>query len=686
MSVRVRLVTASALMLLLELALIRWLPSHVIHLGYYSNVVLLGSFLGIGIGFLRAGRAPSADAVPVAESADLRPAEWGPESGVPARPPTYFPVALLLLVALATTVPATIDRSGSDLVFFTSVKASGPPAWLALPILFALTAVVMSGPGHLVGACFQLLPRLEAYRWDLIGSLVGIGLFTAGSFLGLPPLFWALLAAAASWLLLGPRPPVLAAACLLGLVGVLALESATPGATWSPYQRVDVERLEATAFGPAVSVLANGVPHQLGADAERKAAADPQYTLPYRRTPNRPERVLVVGAGTGSDVALALGRGAQHVDAVEIDPALADAGRRLHPDRPYDDPRVNVHLDDGRAFLQRTTEQWDLIVFALPDSLTLVSGTSGIRLESYLFTEQAMAAVRSRLTDDGAFSMYNFYREPWLVDRLAATVTEVFGHPPCVDRDESGNRAVISVAVRAEDQVCPATVLDAGTSSGIQPVGDDRPFLYLRTPSVPAQYLLLLSVMVLLSLVAVRVFGGRPRRMAPYTDLLLLGAAFLLLETRSVATFSLLFGTTWVVNALVFAGVLVVVLVAVEAARVWQPRRLGWLYLLLAATLAVNAVVPASWYLSLPVGPRVLAAVVVAFAPIFVANLVFASRFATTADPTAAFAANLLGAMLGGCLEYAALVVGYTWLLGIAVLLYAGAFVLLRRVPALAGT
>ena len=55
--------------------------------------------------------------------------------------------------------------------------------------------------------------------------------------------------------------------------------------------------------------------------------------------------------------------------------------------------------------------------------------------------------------------------------------------------------------------------------------------------------------------------------MRPYLDLALLGAAFLLLETRGVTRFALLFGTTWLVNALVFAGVLVVVLLAVEITR-----------------------------------------------------------------------------------------------------------------------
>jgi hypothetical protein len=72
---------------------------------------------------------------------------------------------------------------------------------------------------------------------------------------------------------------------------------------------------------------------------------------------------------------------------------------------------------------------------------------------------------------------------------------------------------------------------------------------------------------LLASLVAVRALGGPFGEMRPYADLFFMGAAFLLLETKNVATFALLFGTTWFVNALVFGGVLIIVLAAVETTR-----------------------------------------------------------------------------------------------------------------------
>jgi len=649
-----RLLLSSALMLFLELALIRWTASNILHLGYFSNFVLLGSFLGVGIGFLRTGQTK--------------------------RAPLYFPAALALLVVAVFTFPITVDRTGSDLIFFTSLATTGPPSWVALPVVFIGVAVIMAGPGEMVGRCFVELPRLEAYRLDLLGSLLGIGSFTLLSFLRAPSMAWGTIVSVLIIVLLGTRRRVLVVGVpVVVLVAMLTVESMGAGISWSPYYKISTA--ESSVNGNAVvTVSVNGVPHQAATDAETKATLEPQYALPYERMGRTsPGRVLIVGAGTGTDVALALSRGATRVDAVEIDPRLAQIGAQRHPDRPYSDPRVFVHIDDGRAFLERSNARFDLIIFALPDSLTLVAGASSLRLESYLFTLQALQSVREHLAPGGAFAMYNFYREDWLVGRLARTVSQSFGHDPCVDIVGAA-QAVLTAGATLADQHCASNAIPDGPV----PATDDRPFVYLLGHSIPGFYLLTLGGILLLSLIAVRLAGGPLRRMRPYRDLFLLGAAFMLLETRSITGFALLFGTTWVVNAVVFAGVLLVVLLAVEVTRRWRaPPPLRVVYAMLAGSLMLSASVRPDLLLGLPVVPRALVAVILAFLPIFFANLVFARRFTDTADATSAFGANLLGAMIGGCLEYASLIVGYQSLLVIAGLLYAGAFVLLPRTAAL---
>ncbi len=163
---------------------------------------------------------------------------------------------------------------------------------------------------------------------------------------------------------------------------LLGHESFVPGDSWSPYYKISVFDAK-TAGVKALNV--NGIPHQLIESTAQRRAREPVYFLPYRRVLSNPLRnVLIIGAGNGADVAIALAAGAKHVDAVEIDPRIYQIGRELNPDHPYQNPRVTIHINDGRAYLQQSRSTYDLILFALPDSLVLVAGQSSLRLESVL--------------------------------------------------------------------------------------------------------------------------------------------------------------------------------------------------------------------------------------------------------------------------------------------------------------
>jgi hypothetical protein len=223
---------------------------------------------------------------------------------------------------------------------------------------------------------------------------------------------------------------------------------------------------------------------------------------------------------------------------------------------------------------------------------------------------------------------------------------------------------------------CGTTWRPAGATP--PPATDDYPFLYLQERTIPGFYLLTLALILAAALLLIRLGAGPLRPMGRYLDLFFMGAAFLLLETKNVVQFALLFGTTWFVNSLVFMGILLAVYLAIEVARRVDLGRSWRLYLALLVALAVAWLVPPDSLLGLPVLPRFVIAVVLAFAPVFLANLVFASRFRDVAASNLAFATNLLGAMLGGVLEYASLVTGYRALLIVIALLYAGAFMLQR--------
>src|SRR4029077_14161650 len=146
--------------------------------------------------------------------------------------------------------------------------------------------------------------------------------------------------------LLRPRMRPLQWVAIIGLVLMLGRESAVPLFSWSPYYKITTIPFTNEAPGSA-QINVNGIPHQkIGTVDERRKEA-PYYFIPYERTSvGSLDNVLIVGAGTGTDVAIALYEGAKHVDAVEIDPRLQQIGAQQHPNHPYQDPRVSVHIDD----------------------------------------------------------------------------------------------------------------------------------------------------------------------------------------------------------------------------------------------------------------------------------------------------------------------------------------------------
>jgi len=107
-----------------------------------------------------------------------------------------------------------------------------------------------------------------------------------------------------------------------------------------------------------------------------------------------------------------------------------------------------------------------------------------------------------------------------------------------------------------------------------------------------------------------------------------------------------------------------VFVLAVKPARLWP------YYALLFAALAVNILVPMSAFLALPGSQKVVASCVVIFVPIFFAGIVFGVSFRRSARPDVDFGSNIAGAMLGGLAESLSLVIGFNYLLVVALIFY----------------
>jgi len=665
---RARIFLVSFAMLFFELLCIRWVPSYVRYLSYFNNFILMASFLGIGLGMLSARRKNF----------------WF----------LPFPLLLLAMVILVALNKFTLLINSTDVLYYGAGEAQSATAenFIVLPIIFGIVTLCFIPLSRMFGQLFTQVKPLTAYTFDIIGSLAGIACFYTISYFALPPLLWFIVLAVLI-LLLSSRKAVAATGAVL-LASMVVVWQLEIGTYWSPYYKIILH--PAVPSGYIVDVN-NAGGHQSMIPWQYK---EPFYRRVYELFPGSSfHHALILGAGSGSDTATALAYGVQSITAVEIDPTILQLGKQFNPDQPYSNPRVKLVVNDGRNFLENTTERYDLIIFALPDSLTLTSSNTSLRLESFLLTQNSIASARAHLTSNGLLILYNFYRENWLVDKLVNMVGHTFNNqePFVSTYGGRGRGALIMDGPRlatlppgefGQYHEFPNPVNDRlhvigegfyPLSSNTTPATDDWPFLYLVGHSFPLIYIEGLAMVLVFAL------GGAltlaPRKVLRRFDwhMFFLGAAFMLLEVKSLTTFSLLFGSTWLVNSLVFFAILCSVLLAILFNRRFKVKRIAPVYLLLFAILVLNILLPPeALLLSNPVIRYILASAL-AFAPVFLANIIFTNSFRDSETADIAFASNLLGIIVGAGLEYFSMLIGYRLLLIPVIVFYALALLLRGR-------
>jgi spermidine synthase len=661
--------------LALELALIRWASSQVRVLAYFNNLILIACFLGLGTG-LALGRKCGGLVHAV------------------------LPALLVLALPLAFSDGLGLMhlRLPDPTVYLWGAERSGagPGEFLGavsmVVAIFAAIAGVFTCAGGALGHLFARstdLPATSAYAADLLGSLLGVLVFTLATTFGASPTVW---------FVLGGLPFILLSRNLvsaLALAGVLVCaHSSIAGAIFSPYNRLD---LLATDNG--LVLQANRDNHQfmhdlsdaaLTQEAGRGQVAHPTkseyrrvYDLPFALGRSRQGRALVVGAGTGNDVQAALRNGFASVCSVEIDPKILAIGRQYHPEHPHADPRVTIVNDDARAFFRTYSGPlFDVVCFGFVDSHAMFSALSTLRLDNFLYTEQGLRAAWHHVAPGGVLSVsLSFSAGDWLARRLFWTMERATGRTPIVVQHGLHYGGTMMVAV---DQAQLAKQLQGvgfplfSYSDKTRPstitTSDDWPFLYVRPGTVPWAYLAVITaVLALATVVTGAVFGGRTLRQGFEPVLFFLGAAFLLVETRGITSFSLLFGSTWVVNSAVIAGILVMALVANTWVAIRPPKNLTMPFTLLLISVLFLWWLDVDTLNRLPLLPRAALAGIFTGLPICFSGVIISSLLARTKDLSAALASNLIGSVLGGCLEYLSMAVGLRALALLALVLYLGA-------------
>ncbi len=661
------LLGASWVVLMQELAFIRWLPGQVRVLAYFPNLILISAFLGLGIGSLRVGR---------------RSLLW------------LWPLALLAVTASAFGMSqvAFTQQSVSEhlwLLYFDLPQDALVVDGVRIPIvgMFVLSAVSFAPLGQIVAERLMVFRQhsssLWGYCWDIGGSLLGVITFAVAGMLGLFPIVWMAAFAGIGLVLFAPRDWRLGVFTAL-IAGALAIVVvAERSEYYSPYYAV---RLEAEDPKTGFIVVTNGSYHQLAAPLDKAspplsanhARTINGYHAPYGLLGRPPGRVLVLGAGTGNDVAVALDEGATHVDAVEIDPVIAKLGDH-HPNKPYQDERVTLHVTDARSHLNTTDQTYDLIVFGTLDSMTRLSALSNVRLDNFVYTQNCIDAARSRLSENGGMVLLFSVGEVNFIDqRLTVMLASAFKELPRVSRERNQhfNRAYLAGPAFAH---LPPPAMGEDLDELIaqtQVPTDDWPYLYLAAPGVSGFYLSLMAIFLILGVAGVMWASPELRRSLRHKggvdlEMFLFGVAFLLLETRGVTEMNLVWGATWLTSSVVFGAILLMVLLATIIMQLkpmpWSVALGGVIVSLLATYLIdTGTLLTSSWT------ARLVMSVLFVGAPIFFASACFALRFKVRESPGLAFGWNLLGAVVGGLLEFLSMALGLKTLLLLALVAYLG--------------
>lgn len=662
---RVRLAGISFATLFFELALVRLINSTVQVVAYFNNFLILSAFLGIGFGCVSASR---------------RRTDWF--------------VMLPPLLVVAVVMALWLDRfnptggAGADLVIWAKThQKRSLPVWFEIVVVFFVNFAFFVPLGSELGRTFARIEnKLAAYSWDLAGSFAGVVGFGLLSYFETPPVVWFVLGGVVIMALMFGRGPLKMAIAGVFLAVAAWLTSITSPGLWSPYYKVSVQPYfdeKHDYFGFAIFVDQLRIQDALHFTPKllqtRLAAWPPYYQLPYDL--RRPQRVLILGGGSGNDATFALAAGAREVTVVEIDPVIVALGYSMHPHRPYRDPRVHVVTDDARAFLRRTSDTYDTIVMNALDSHHQLPGLSTLRLESFIYTSDAFRDVRRHMVPQSIFVLHLSSTRPWMGERVYWSLSDAFDRQPALFTtpfSPFGSTAFVyapdDIVANARRPGSPLQTVDPRpllAKPHTIRATDDWPQLYLRARAVPSIYLMVLAIILVITVGTFRSVGRLRTREDAH--LFLLGAGFMLLETRSITNASLLFGSTWLVNAIVISAILAVVFLGnLLVQHGLRPRR-AWCYGALFALLLLGFFVPAKWVLVLPFAARIVAGALWLAAPIFFTSIIFSEAFERTGDTAAAFGANLLGVVIGGILEYSSMVAGLNALYLVALAIYLAA-------------
>jgi SAM-dependent methyltransferase len=691
-----RLFLISFICLFFELALIRYIPGNVRFVAYYSNIVLISAFLGLGIGCLQTGTRRLLDYFPYLVAITI---------GI-------IIIFKFLFVKPFSIIPEEYKIQGG---LFIGVF----PIEILIPVIFVVNAILFFPLGQELGIEIEKFSPLIGYSLNIFGNLLGLTVFSIFSLYLLQPSIWFITGFILVLIYISNNRKILIKSTLIFVLVSIVIFLNSKNERWSPYYKITLlDRIEfkflwksffSYKLQDGIFLLnVDDVTHQFIINfspeffkkIESQKDASKLYTIGFNLISGfkklyefpynfkKPQKVLILGAGSGNDVAVAIRKGIKEIDAVDIDPVIVDMGKKYHPEKPYNSESVTVYIDDARSYVSKNTKKYDMIIYGFLDSHRLLSGMSSVRMENYVYTIESLRETKRLLAEDGILSISFASPAYWVSAKIFYMLKEIFGENVRAYEVKDLYFKWLNIFIASPDsnaiEEMPEGFKDITKELLQIPIerevvpDDNWPFLYLKERKITNEYLFVIGIVLIISFIAV--LWTNKKSIKPDLHFFSLGAGFLLLETKSITECAILYGATWSTTSIVVSSFMVMILLSnYLASREWiQKINLNILYLFLFIALIMNYIIPIRVFL--PENPYYRSLLLFLFigTPVLFAGIIFARTFKKVSEAHIALGSNILGCIVGGFAEYTCMIYGIKALYILAIIFYFTSFIAVK--------
>ena len=665
---------AAGLGLFLELAIIRIHSSYFQLFAYFKNLSLLSCFLGLGIGYSFS-------------KVRLYSLNW------------TFPLIALqvsfMYILKDTPITLFFQNPVSEIWNMGQSIAVGSLhvilIYFFISVIFLFNAIAFIPLGHLVARLMLNTDPLKAYSYDLIGAIAGIGLFTILSFLWTGPTIWLVISFSVLIFFQYNLKLNIKFSAFTFVILILSLNIFNDSSKLdlhSPYQNVSV-KFNNDQSKP-ITVQSNNIWLQTPLDLSNKFNQEKNllwhkfYIIPFTSTKYKFKDILIVGSGTGNDVATALRYSQAKIDAVEIDPLVANLGEKFHPENPYSNSRVNLTVNDARNFIKEVDKKYDLIVYSVLDSHANLSSKGGVRLDSYVYTAESFFEAKKKLNDNGIMFLSFAVSTEQMGNKIYKMLDMNFDMEPIIltrnQNSSDGNFSEGIYSFIASEKKLKLDLSktnfietnifkDETTYKDVDISTDDWPFFYMSYRIYPVSYVVLISIIFLISWFFLKKLTKMSLSKFSYPSFFL-GVGFMLMETKGITELAKIYGSTWFVVSIVITAILSMAYLANLFIIKGIKITINQIYFFLIISLLVSYFITFINFYNYPIIIlKILIPIVLTF-PVFFSGLAFSRELVRYGSTANALSCNILGAIVGGLLEYNSMYFGFKFLYLLAIFFY----------------